>query len=99
MQISTNLEEYGEMTPLFKLDENIAMVRNVGSYIAILTYSGKLMFFDENLIHLCTLLPFNEDETFEEIMDFEFLNGDFAEFNQDMKILFKVKTTTGIKVS
>ena len=86
------------MTPLYKLDENIAMIRSVGGYIAILTYTGKLMFFDGNLIHLRTLFPFNDDETFEEIMDFEFLNGDFAEFNQDMKILFKVKTTTGIKV-
>jgi hypothetical protein len=84
---------------MFTLREDLKMVRKVGCYVVALTSTGKLLFYDENMILVNAMTLCKETEDVQEILDFEFIDVDEHEaFEKTVKILLKVRTKAGVQV-
>ncbi|KAL7073374.1 hypothetical protein ACQ4LE_007464 [Meloidogyne hapla] len=88
--IKNNFEEDHYFSPLFKINQPIKIVKNIGCFIVALI-SNRLQFYNQNLI-LCYTLTLQDEQTVK-VLDFDFLDVDnFCEFGADVKLLLKVLT-------
>lgn len=85
-----NCDTKGVFSDWFTLREDVNVVRNVGSFIVVLTSKNEFIFYDHSLIQLYKFpLHFADGEC---VMDFQFLDVPiFCDFASDVRVLFQVK--------